>query len=271
MITPKIKQLFMPLMPLVKGKPDFLMVGVQRAATTSLYQYLIQHPQIIVSHPHRETYYFNVAENYQKGYGWYIKHFPNKVKKGDRLTFECSPSYLWDADAPERIYNELGPIKLIVILRNPVDRAYSAWQMYRSYQQLSHLQDRADYRSFSQAIAEELGEHPSTTSYPYGYLSRGHYAQQLENYYRYFKPAQILILEFSDLIDNLASNLNQLCDFLNIDPFEADQLTKLSQQKFASAPYRQTPEDSEILDRLNAYFVPFNQSLYHLLGKSYGW
>ncbi len=271
MVKQTIKQIVMPLMPLVKAKPDFLVIGVQRSATTSLYQYLIQHPQILVSHPNRETYYFNIPENHQKGYGWYLKHFPNKLKKGDRLTFECSPSYLWSPEVPQRICEDLGPIKLVVILRNPVDRAYSAWQMYHSYQQLPHLQDRADQRTFAQAIAEELGESPYTNNYPYGYLSRGHYAQQLENYYRYFKPSQILVLEFSDLIKNLARNLNQLCDFLTIDPFNDAKLTKLSQQKFASASYLQTPENPDTLEKLNAYFLPINQSLYSLLGQSYDW
>ena len=273
MIKQVIKKFVYPIYPVVKSKPDFLVIGVQRAATTSLYRYLIQHPQILVTHKSRETYYFDNPDNYRKGFGWYVGHFPSKLRKGDKLTFEDSPSYLYYKHIPQLIKQDLGNIKMIAILRNPVDRAYSAWQMYHSYSSLplKHLRERADQRTFAQAIEQELNPELPPPEYPYYYLDRGKYVQQLENYYTYFDNSNILILNFEQLSNDLGSALQQICDFLNIEPFPQEMIQQFQTEKYAAANYERKPEDEQVLDRLKEYYEPENEKLYQTLSTRYDW
>jgi hypothetical protein len=259
--------------PLIKSRPDFLIIGVQRAATTSLYRYLTQHPQIVVTGKWRETYYFDVPDNYNKGLGWYLGHFPAKLSKGNKLTFEASPSYLYYPPIPQRIKQDLGTIKMIAILRNPVDRAYSAWQMYHNYMNVSlaHLRERADSRTFAEAIEQEFKPELNTATYPYNYIDRGNYAKQLENYYQYFNPETILILNFEQFCQDLEANLVRVCDFLNIAPFPQEMIRQFQTEKYAAANYERKPEDKQVLERLKEYYAPENEKLYQTLGSRYDW
>ncbi|ACK73095.1 sulfotransferase [Gloeothece citriformis PCC 7424] len=273
MIKQLMKKAVYPVYTFLNSFPDFLMIGVQRSGTTSLYKYLIQHPQILVSHSSRETYYFDNPENYAKGLSWYLKHFPLKVQKGNKLTFEASPSYLYYPYIPKLIHQDLGEIKMIVILRNPVDRAYSAWQMFHSYGELplAHLRERADIRTFAEAIEQEFNPEINKATYPYNYINRGKYVEQLENYYKYFDKEQILLLSFEELGQDLNSVLNKTCDFLNIEPFSLARIEEFKKDKYAQAKYIKSPDDVEALERLKNYFIPFNEKLYELLGHRYSW
>jgi hypothetical protein len=75
--------------PMLKSRPDFLVIGAQKAGTTSLYNYLIQHPKVVGNESWKEIRYFDLHENYNKGLGWYLGNFPSKREKGDRLTFDA--------------------------------------------------------------------------------------------------------------------------------------------------------------------------------------
>lgn len=273
MIKQSLKKIVYPLYPIIKSKPDFLVIGVQRAATTSLYRYLIQHPQILVTHKLRETYYFDNPENYSKGFGWYLSHFPSQLHKGKKLTFEASPSYIYYSQIPKLIKQDLGTIKMIAILRNPVDRAYSAWQMYHSYSNLplKHLRERADERSFAEAINQEFNPESNTDKYPYNYINRGKYVQQLENYYNYFDKDKVLVLNFAAFGDDLGSSLNQICDFLNIEYFSQEAIQQFQQEKYAAAKYVRSSDDDQVLEQLKNYFAQYNEKLYTLLGHRYDW
>ncbi|MDJ0555066.1 MAG: sulfotransferase domain-containing protein [Microcoleaceae cyanobacterium MO_207.B10] len=268
-----IKSILYKTYPIFKSKPDLLIIGAQRSGVTSLYKYLIQHPQTLVTWNWRETYYFDVDENYNKGIGWYLRHFPWKLQKGNKLTFEAPPSYLYHSYIPERIQHDLGNIKMISILRNPADRAYSAWQMFHSYSSnsLSHLRERADERSFAEAIEQELNPESNQAKYPYDYVERGKYVYQLKNYYQYFDRDNILVLNFEDFCDNLGSVLNQVTDFLGIEKYSPEMIKELQQQKYAVAKYIKSPGDEEVIERLKNYFVPTNEELYNLLGCRYNW
>ncbi|MEQ9552860.1 MAG: sulfotransferase domain-containing protein [Coleofasciculus sp. G3-WIS-01] len=272
-IKQSIKKLVYPLYPILNSSPDFLIVGVQRSATTSLYHYLTKHPQILVTHNWRETYYFDNPENYSKGFGWYLSHFPSKLGKNKKLTFEASPSYIYHPHIPKLIKQDLRTIKMIAILRNPVDRAYSAWQMYHSYSSLphKHLRERADERTFTEAIEQEFNPESNTAKYPYNYINRGKYVQQLENYYNYFDKDKILVLNFAAFSNDLGSSLNQVCEFLNIEHFYQEAIQQFQKEKYAAAKYVSSSDDDQVLDRLKDYFAPYNEKLYTLLGHRYDW
>ncbi|WP_373479523.1 sulfotransferase domain-containing protein [Geminocystis sp.] len=259
--------------PLIKSPPNFLIIGTQKGGTTSLARYLEEHPQIIPNNSWKEVRYYDVSENYNKGWGWYLGNFAFKWQTKDLLTFDATPNYLYFSNIPELIKKDFPQIKMIVLLRNPVDRAYSGWQMYHSFGNNSYqmLKDITDYRSFSEAIKEELNPALNTAKYPYNYINRGKYVQQLENYYRYFDKDNLLILDFEMLKNNLDLLLNQVCDFLEIEKFSSSQLNKLKEEKHNVGKYQKTDEDKETIEFLIEYFKPFNEKLYELLNYSYNW
>lgn len=257
--------------PLIKSRPDFLIIGAQKAGTTSLYQYLVQHPQIVGNKSWKEIRYFDLPENYSRGFGWYLGNFPSKIHKGSRLTFDASPSYLYFNDIPKLIRQDLGDIKMIAILREPASRAYSAWQMYHSFFDNPHqsLREIVDMRTFSQAIEDEMCGKDS--SYPYAYIDRGKYIQQLKNYYYHFDPASILILDFDQLKKNISSVLESVCTFLEIEPFPQTAIQKLQKEKYNTGKYHKSDADAGAIAKLKDYFAPFNEELYQFLGKNYNW
>jgi DNA-binding transcriptional MerR regulator len=261
--------------PVFKSRPDFLIIGAQKAGTTSLYRYLSQHPQIRENNTWKEIHYFDKPENYHQGFGWYLGHFPAKLSKGNKLTCDATPSYLYYKHVPQLIKQDLGSIKMIAVLRNPTDRAYSAWQMHKNFSMASYegLKKIADERSFSEAIDQELSSDFNSTEDLYNYIDRGKYVNQLKNYYRYFREKDILVLNINSFSTDLEYVLNRVCDFLNIENFSSEKIQNLSKQKHNAGNYKnnKTKADQEKLDFLKEYFAPFNESLYQLLGKRYNW
>ncbi|ACK73096.1 sulfotransferase [Gloeothece citriformis PCC 7424] len=263
--------------PILKSRPDFLIIGAQKAATTSLYNYLVQHPQIYPRKSFKEVRYFDRTEHYSKGYSWYLGNFPFKFETGNRLNCDASPNYLYYEDVPRLIQQDLGEVKMIAILREPVSRAYSAWQMFHSFANIDndHLRRFYDPRNFDEAIAEEFDPNFDYRKYPfrYDYVGRGRYIDQLENYYKYFKKENLLILTTDQLNKDLGATLNYICEFLNIDYFPKDILLKLEEKIYNKGKYKEDKKstDSETLEMLKEYFIPFNQKLYDLLGCRYNW
>jgi hypothetical protein len=259
--------------PAIKSPPDFLVIGAQKAGTTSLYNYLTQHPQVIGNKSWKEIRYFDLPQNYSRGYGWYLGNFPSKVEKGDRLTFDASPSYLHFDNIPARIKADLGEIKMIAILREPVKRAYSAWQMYQSFfdNPNDHLRVTADDRSFAAAVEQELQGKAKEAKYPYDYVARGKYAEQLERYYKQFDKSQILVLNFAQFKQDLPGLLNQVCEFLEIEPFSPETLQQFQQKRHNVGKYEIDLDDQAVMDQLKEYFIPYNQKLYDLVGQNYNW
>jgi len=108
-------------------KVGAFIIGSQKAATTSLFTYLVRHPQIEGSSK-KEVHYFDNHQNFSQGDAWYHKHFTYNRKS---LNIEATPRYLYAPHVPQRLFEFNSKAKLIIVLRNPVERAYSAWNMYR--------------------------------------------------------------------------------------------------------------------------------------------
>lgn len=133
--------------------PDFIIIGTQRAGTTSLYEYLVQHPQVLPAE-NIEVHFFD--HHYAKGVDWYKGHFPSKLEKfvasmrsfGKTLAGEASPYYLFYEKAAERMHEILPNVKLIVLLRNPIDRAYSQYSLSQHY--------RYENLSFEETIGKKF-------------------------------------------------------------------------------------------------------------------
>lgn len=251
-----------------RALPDFLVVGTQKGGTTSLFNYLIQHPQAL-SPLRKELKFFD--SNYFRGLAWYRAHFPlkNKLRAAHALTGEASPYYMYHPTALERIHAALPSVKLIAILRNPVDRAYS------HYQHMVRV-GREDL-TFEQALeaepdrlAGEAEKIAADASYPqyrhiqYSYLERGRYAEQLQTLFRLFPKENILILKSEDLYADPAQVMKTSFSFLGL-PFQMGQYEVFKQGTYKSGM------DSATRQKLVEYFRPFNQQLYDLLGMKFDW
>jgi len=183
---------------------DFIGIGAQKAGTTWLANHLAKHPSICMSEP-KEINYFNekgsfarsyANKNHAKPFSWYKKHFAH-CKKG-QLRGEFSTSYLYDRKAPVLIQKHFPKIKLIVCLRNPIDRAYSQYWMLKNYLKL-------ESRTFERAIEEE-----------HEYVWRGMYYKQLKHFLKYFKKEQILVVMFDDIKKRPELTLKRVFKFLHI-------------------------------------------------------
>jgi len=191
--------------------PNFLCVGAQKAGTTTLHDILIQHPEIYLPEI-KETKFFQNNSKYEKGLEYYEKEFFGKWN-GEKAVGEIDPEYMYFEYVPERIYKHLGKdIKLIFMLRNPVDRAYSHyWMSYRR---------GYETEAFKRAIELEekrikLGEFHKNH---FSYISRGLYAKQVKRYLKFFSRENMFFIVFEeDFLEKRKKTISNLLNFLNVD------------------------------------------------------
>jgi hypothetical protein len=238
-----------------RALPDFLIIGAQRAGTTSLYSYLAQH-RMVVSAMQKEIHYFDVS--FHRGLSWYRAHFPlsSALQQASsptrRITGEATPNYLFDPSAAERVASVVPDAKLIVLLRNPVERAHSHWR---------HTV-RAGYENL--AFEEAILQEESRNDPHYAYLARGLYAGQLERWMAHFDSKQLLVLRSEDLFAESQPILDQLAAFLDIPAWTPEDL----RPRFSAKG--QGLEAATRVD-LVKYFEEPNQRLYELLGRDLRW
>jgi hypothetical protein len=258
----------------VRLLPDFLIIGAQRCGTTSLQRYLIQHPSIAPAF-RKEVHYFD--KNLKKGVTWYRTHFPSapykhfvtKVLRRQFLTGEASAAYLFYPHAPKKVLETVPRAKLIVLLRNPVDRAYSHYQHEVS---LKH-----ETLPFDEAIEQEperlRGEREkmladqSYDSYKYrhySYLSRGAYADQLALWMKFFSKDQMLILRSEDFFAEPPKTFQKVLRFLDLPLCELGEYKQYNARDYSTM-------DGATRARLIKYFEPHNRRLRQLVGRNFAW
>jgi hypothetical protein len=252
--------------------PDFLIIGAQKGGTTFLYDLLTQDPQIIAA-LRKEVRFFDLK--FQKGIAWYRAHFrppagANAASvRPTAITGEASPYYLFHPLAPQRVAALIPNVKLIVLLRNPIRRAYSHYQ--------HEVRMGFEFLSFENAIAYEAerlrneedkilrdSAYHSLSHHHHSYLSRGIYIDQLQRWRRFFPREQFLILPSEALYQNPSAVLRQVLSFLGL---AAD--TSATPGHTYSFPYPKMNETTR--QRLADYYRPYNQRLYEYLGVDFGW
>lgn len=204
--------------------PNFLILGAPKAGTTSLYQYLSQHPQVFMS-AHKEPKFFafeacdlnftgpdrarkQIQDTTVVDIDSYQKLFASS--QGQKAIGEASPIYLHNEQAAARIQYYLSDAKFIVILRNPVERAYSDWK--HNFQQ--GFETLNDFRT----ALEAWDRRAQTRSIPYlNYIEKGYYAKHLKRYQKYFSKDQFAIFLFEELQNSPEKLLKSIFDFLKID------------------------------------------------------
>jgi hypothetical protein len=248
--------------------PDFIIIGVQKGGTSSLFNYLLQHPNIVQGYK-KEVKFFD--GNYHKGLDWYRFNFPLQGQMGDPLaqSGEASPSYVFHPLVPQRIKTALPDIKLVLLLRDPVLRAYSHYQ--------GNLRKGQEELSFEEAIEKESsrleGEreaiiadqhHPMYKHLVYSYLSRGVYIEQVKNWFDSFPREQILIQKSESFFSNPQEVYSRVLAFLGLPDWKLENFEIVN-------PGRYEEMAASTMHKLKEYFNPYNQALYEYLGYNFGW
>jgi hypothetical protein len=202
-------------------RPSLVIIGAQKAGTSTLYQMLRQHPEVLAPAV-KEQHFFDNDATFARGLDHYWAQFPRRpLRRRNMITFEATPSYLFYADrtAP-RIHAALPKVLLLALLRDPVERAYSAWNMYRDFKDRPGYQHLHDPRSFAQAVEDELSglEQPSYRLY----LARGHYSRQLAHFLDVFPRERLLVHGFTELKRDPRTLLQGLCAQLGLQEFPRD-------------------------------------------------
>lgn len=245
-------------------QPNFIIIGAQKCGTTSLYQYLIQHPQIVPARQ-KEVHFFDL--NFAKGVDWYRQQF-QPVSEG-LITGEASPYYMFHPLVAQRIYELFPQVKLIALLRNPVERAISHYyhEVRLGFEKLG-LQDAIAQESarLKGEAAKMLADanYYSYNHQHYTYLSRGIYVEQLKHWMQFFPKEQFLVLPSEELYNQPNIVLNQVLEFLQLPSFQLTQY-----EKYNSGEYPEV--NQEIRQQLQTYFQPYNQELAELLGVKFAW
>jgi len=247
--------------------PDFLVIGVMKGGTTSFFNYLARHTQ--VNPPFRkEIKFFDI--HYLQGLGWYRAHFPTRFKmKPGMLTGEATPYYIFHPSAPDRIAKILPDVRLITLLRNPVDRAYSHYNhMARVGREPLPFEDAIAHEAERLAGEEEkiiADPHYSTFKHlHYSYLARGRYIEQLQKWFAVFPRRQMLILPSEELYTSPATAYRKAIEFLGLSAWEPNDFKVYKQGVYEEMP-------ASIRKRLIDYFRPYNQKLYEYLNKGFDW
>lgn len=261
-----------------RSLPDFLLVGTKRGGTTSLWNYLVAHPDVLPMFPAsqqiKSPHYFDI--HHDRGQAWYRSHFPTDAararaerRRGGRVvTGEASPYYMFHPLVPGRVAAEVPGAKILVTLRNPVDRAYSNYNERRG----SGVEPLGTFEEALEAEpARLLGEDARVAAGLYSpahdhhtYLARGRYAEQLERWFEVLPRSSVHVVLNEQLAADPASVFGGVCDFLEMSRPRTDDYPRHN-----LLPARSL--DPGTRERLVDYYRPHNAALADLLGIELGW
>lgn len=270
--------------------PDFIIIGGSKCGTTSLYDFIVRHPDIEAARAKELVYW---SDPIKAGLYSYRADFPVMLpSKKRRLTGEADPTYLDCPGVPAQMKAALPDVKLIVILRDPVERAYSHYHFSRR----NRRNPLIPWDTFEAALEREgprrkLAEHARhviSSIYNGGgreeavanvhitnmlrcihrssqYTAYGHYADHLEKWFEHYPREQFLILSTTDLKRNRQTVLDQVYDFLGVRPHTVgDAVSNLYVGRYE-------PIKEETRRKLAEHFASHNERLYRMVGRDFGW
>ncbi len=190
-----------------RKKINSFLIGAQKAGSTTLFSWLSQHPEINAPESTKDFHFFTSKEYFPKGYHWFESLFGQDDTK-QRL--HGAVNYIFREDAAREIAKYNPDAKLIVVLRDPVKRAFSAYQFFKKL--------GSESRSFQKALQGEEKLQTAEEKDDYAYLSHGCYARQIETWLKYFKEDQFLILIFEEVFREPKIYLPKVFNFLGVNP-----------------------------------------------------
>ena len=194
---------------------DFILAGVQKSGTTALHYFLEKHPNVTMG-DRQEMHFFDNDAMFvsQADYAQLHKHYP--LLTPSTIAGDCTPSYIYYEPAAERIWQYNPKIKLLVLLRNPVERAFAHWNMQR-------FKGREPL-DFFDAVREEktrIAGAPPIEARRFAYVDRGFYAQQLERLFKLFPREQVKVVKFEEFKDKQRETLVSIFSFLGLEPLRS--------------------------------------------------
>ena len=236
--------------------PNYMFLGAAKSATTTYYDILKNHKEVFVP-KFKEPHFFNFDKNFSKGIDWYSQTYFGNVSE-EKAIIDFTPTYLYSNLCAERIFNCLGPkMKFVVILRDPVDRAYSHYN--------HSVRDGHEEKSFIDAInleAKRIDKFKKNNDFlselRCSYISQGMYFNMLNSYLKYYSINDFLIINFDEeVIKNINKTKTKLSDFLNIDLTDLDFNVHSNKSGKSKNKLIQTLINKDnILRKVLKFFVP---------------
>jgi hypothetical protein len=255
--------------------PSYLIIGAQRAGTTSLHRYLVQHPGVRTMLRTKGVHFFDTA--YGRGMAWYASRFPTRLyaryvarRHGvELITGEASPYYLFHPHVPARVAEHLPAVKLIALLRDPVQRAYSHYQheVARGFETLPFEEAVEAEPARLAGELERMAADPLYNSFEHqhhSYLARGRYHEQLARWLARFPREQLLVVSSERFFAEPERTFRRVLDFLGLPPF-----TPAAFERHNAYDYREM--GAEVRARLVDHYREPNRRLYETLGEDFGW
>lgn len=246
--------------------PGLVIVGAQKAGTTQLFAGLVRHPQCFGGRA-KELQYFSKSRD--RPISWYRAQFPlaRSVAKVGGLCMEATPAYLPSPPALRMMGRVLPDAKVVVLLRDPVARAFSHFQHYRT----RHL----DNREFAEAVREQIAQTPyqAVRGAALGpdapemlqYVHRGYYALQLEVLLDQYPRDRVLVVDSADLFDDTNAVCQQVFDFVGLKRHDVPP------KKIQNRGYYRERVDAETAALLREHYRPHDELLTELIGRRFRW
>jgi hypothetical protein len=268
--------------------PGFLIIGAQKCGTSALTRYLSAHPQVL-SATRKEIHFFDQDAAFHRGHDWYHRHFALSGHR-DRwgIAFEATPCYLYYPKCPRRIFSYSPAMKLIVLLRDPVERAYSSWNMYRKFfytaperfiaktggadpeirRWVARMMSRESFDDFDKEVEDDIERYVAgEESLEPSYVRRGLYYEQLARYFKLFQREQILIIESVSLRKDPHRVLGQVTRFLQLAEDACENVDSVDGN--AGQYVRRMSRRTEAV--LREFYRDHNERLYQAIGSDWGW
>jgi hypothetical protein len=268
---------------------NLFIVGAQKAGTTSLHDYLSTHPRIF-SADKKEVGYFSHQRNYEQGSTWYHNHIHfKKWIFGKKFYLDATPGYFYKPQVAERVLQYNSEARIVVMVRNPVDRAFSAYNMYQQMHQMTDLRKEKLLKDFvagtTQKEFENFSNILNSPKFPtfeamvdaeleliargercqFGLLGRGLYAEQWQRYANFFPEHQMILIESSQLKNARQEILSQMANFLGLHSQFGDVGAEKHVRDYQESMNQATRQ------LLSEFFAPHNQIFYKLVKQDFNW
>ncbi len=278
-VQPLVRDLYLRIGPVTsrfRMTPSFIVIGGQRCGTTTVFKVLSEHPQVMRPPVEKGTDYYTL--NYGRGLDWYRGHFPlrnsarmqSQGTRGAPVAFEACTYYMFHPFAIERLARDFPNMKLVAMLRDPVERAYSAYKHefargFETEPDFERALDLEDDRLVGEL--ERMRADDGYESIPHrhhAYARRGQYVEQLERVFEHFPREQVHVMDSEAFFVDPAGEYRRLTEFLQLDDY---QPVKFDQHN--ARPGSPMPHAAK--ERLEAHYAGYDDRLEELLGRQLAW
>lgn len=242
--------------------PACFLVGAQKSGTTSLFAALANHPDVLMPRL-KEPFYYGNDVRYSKGRKFYEANFPENIP--GKYYIDGSTNYLDHPEAANRIRKDVPAAKIIIILRDPVERAYSHYRM--------QVKNKIEELTFDEALEREkerIAEGAKISpahNYCYqrlGYRARGEYSRMLPVWQQVFAPEQLLILSAEDFFSDPMTHYREVLQFLRLNDHSPSHFEVMN-----AGEAGEMNQNTRV--KLEKHFAPFNDELAKQTGRSFNW